>query len=328
MVIAVDAAGGDFYPKNPVQGAVEAISEKKNLQVLLVGDESEIRRELSGYSTDESRIHILHAPEKIGMEESPSTAVKNKRKSSIVLGLGAHKEGKCQAFVSTGNTGALLAASVLILGKLDGVQRPTIAAAFPTLKGFRLLLDAGANLELKADTFVQFARMGSIYSSEVLKVENPQVGLLNVGEESEKGTELLKEAYKQLSVLSNFKGNVEGRDIFSGNADVFLCDGYLGNVLLKFGESIPSIIRFLIEGAMEEMKLDADIKDQVMKVFHKSLYSFNYEHVGGVPFLGVDGVSMVGHGGSAPVAIKNMILSAAQCVELGVNEKIVATLTK
>ncbi|MEX0770818.1 MAG: phosphate acyltransferase PlsX [Balneolaceae bacterium] len=326
MVIAVDAAGGDFFPKNPVQGAVEAISEKSNLHVLLVGDEEEIRKELSGYSADESRIHILHATETIGMEESPSAAVKNKRQSSIVLGLGAQKEGKCQAFVSAGNTGALLAASVFILGKLEGVQRPTIAAAFPTLKGFRLLLDAGANLELKADTFVQFARMGSIYSSEVLKVKNPRVGLLNVGEESEKGTELLKEAYKQLSSLSNFKGNVEGRDIFAANADVFLCDGYLGNVLLKFGESIPSIIRFLIEDTMKEMKLDQDVRDQVTNVIHKSLHSFNYEHVGGVPFLGVNGISMVGHGGSTPVAIKNMILSAAKCVELNVNHKIVASL--
>ncbi|MEX0994134.1 MAG: phosphate acyltransferase PlsX [Balneolaceae bacterium] len=327
MVIAVDAAGGDFYPKNPIQGAVEAISEKENLQVLLVGDEQDIRKELAGFSTDGSRIHILHAPETIGMEESPSSAVKNKPQSSIVLGLKAQKEGKCQAFVSAGNTGALLAASVFILGKLDGVQRPTIAAAFPTLKGFRLLLDAGANLELKAETFVQFARMGSIYSREVLKVKDPQVGLLNVGEESEKGTELLKDAYKQLSSLPNFKGNVEGRDIFHAKADVFLCDGYLGNVLLKFGESIPAILQYLIGDTMKKMELDTDSRDKIMKVLHQSLHSFNYEHVGGVPFLGVNGVSMVGHGGSTPMAIKNMILNAARCVEMEVNNKIVDSLT-
>lgn len=326
MVIAVDAAGGDFYPKNPVRGAVEAIAEMPELEVLLIGDENSVREELSKYDGDNRRIQIVHAPEAIGMEESPSTAVRNKQNSSIVLGLQAHKKGDCQAFVSVGNTGALLAASVFILGKLQGVNRPTIAAAFPTLKGFRLLLDAGANLELKPETFFQFAKMGCVYSSAVMGVKNPRVGLLNVGKEKEKGTDLLKESYEKLSSLPEFIGNVEGGDIFSARADVFLCDGYLGNVLLKFGESITTILEHKVSETISEMQLDSESGKQVMNVLKSSLQSFNYEHVGGVPFLGVDGVSMVGHGGSSPTAIKNMITNAARSVKTGVNEKIVSSL--
>ncbi|MEX1063330.1 MAG: phosphate acyltransferase PlsX [Balneolaceae bacterium] len=326
MVIAVDAAGGDYYPKNPVLGAIEAITEKDELSILLVGPEDLIRVELENYSYDPARIRIMNAPEIIGMEDSPSAAVKKKRNSSIVLGLGAHKQGMCNAFVSTGNTGALLAASVFILGKLQCVQRPTIAAIFPTLKGMRLLIDAGANLELKPDTYLQFAQMGTIYCREVLGVPDPTVGLINVGEEPEKGTDLLKEAHKLLTTLACFKGNVEGRDIFSGSADIFLCDGMTGNILLKFGESIPATLQKMVGKTMKEMDLDPETRHTVVNILHKSLSSFNYEHIGGIPFLGVDGISMVGHGGSTPTAIKNMILNAAHCVEAGVNEKIVASL--
>jgi phosphate acyltransferase len=190
----------------------------------------------------------------------------------------------------------------------------------------RLLLDAGANLELKAETYVQFAQMGTIYAREVLGFDNPSVGLINVGEEPEKGTELLKEVYQTLNDLPNFKGNVEGRDIFAATVDVFLCDGLVGNILLKFGESIPETLQQMLGITMKEMNIDSDTKDTILKVIHRSLNSFNYENVGGVPFLGANGVSMVGHGGSTPAAIKNMILNAAHCIEAGVNEKIVASL--
>jgi phosphate acyltransferase len=326
MVIAVDAAGGDYFPKNPVQGAIEAIGEKQDLTILLVGPEDLIKAELRNYSYDTDRIQILHAPDVIGMDESPSAAVKNKRNSSIVLGLSAHKQKKCEAFVSAGNTGALLAASMFILGKLEGVQRPTIAATIPTIKGIRLLIDAGANLELKPETYRQFAQMGTIYSREIMEIKDPTVGLINVGEEPEKGTELLKEVFGILKEIPNFRGNIEGRDIFNATADIFLCDGLIGNILLKFGESIPSTLQMIIGKTMKEMNLDADTRDTVVNVLHKSLHSFNYEHVGGIPFLGVDGISMVGHGGSTPAAVKNMILNASNCVEAGINEKIIASL--
>jgi phosphate acyltransferase len=326
MVIAVDAAGGDYFPKNPVQGAIEAIGEQQDLTILLVGPEDLIKSELKNYSYDHNRIQILHAPDIITMDESPSAAVKSKRNSSIVLGLNAHKQGKCKAFVSAGNTGALLAASMFILGKLEGVQRPTIAATIPTVKGIRLLIDAGANLELKPETYRQFAQMGTIYSREIMGIKDPTVGLVNVGEEPEKGTELLKEVHSLLKGIPNFHGNIEGRDIFNATADIFLCDGLIGNILLKFGESIPSTLQLIIGKTMKDMNLDTDTRDTIIKVLHKSLHSFNYEHVGGIPFLGVDGISMVGHGGSTPTAVKNMILNASNCVEAGINDKIIASL--
>lgn len=326
MVIAVDAAGGDYFPTNPVQGAVEAIAERDDLTVLLAGPEDLIRKELDNYSYDTTRIRILHAPEVIGMEESPSTAVKSKQQSSIVLGLTAQKRNYCKAFVSSGNTGALMAASMFILGKLEGVQRPTIAATFPTMKGLRLLMDAGANLELKPEVYIQFAQMGTVYCREILGTDNPCVGLINVGEEPEKGTDLLKEVNRQLSNLDNFRGNVEGSDLFAGTADIFLCNGLIGNILLKFGESIPSTIQQMLAKTMAEMELDRASRDLIVNVIQASLRNFNYEHIGGIPFLGVNGISMVGHGGSSPTAIKNMIFNAVHCIEAEINEKIVESL--
>jgi phosphate acyltransferase len=326
MMIAVDAAGGDHYPENPVSGAVMATAENPDLQILLVGPEEMVAGELSKHDYDKSRIHILHASEIIGMDESPSTAVKTKQSSSITIGLSAHKQGNCSAFVSAGNTGALLAASTFILGKLPGVIRPTIAATYPTIKGVRLLIDAGANLELKPEMYVQFAKMGTIYCREILGIENPTIGQLNVGEEPEKGTDLHKETHKLLALLPNFKGNIEGKDILFGKTDIFLSDGFTGNIVLKFGESIPDVLKHMLAVTMKNEKIDGEMQKRIYHILETSLNTFNYEHVGGVPFLGVDGTSLVGHGGSSPAAIKNMIFSAAQCVEHQVNKKIVSSL--
>lgn len=326
MIVAVDAAGGDFYPKNPVEGALQAIEENSELTVLLVGPEDIIKKELSNHDYDEKRVLIHDAPQVIGMEESPAQAVKTKQQSSIVVGIGLHKAGKCDAFVSAGNTGALLAASMFILGKLKGVLRPTIAAYYPTLKGFRLLVDAGANLEIKPETAVQFSKMAEIYCRQILNIDTPKVGLLNVGEEEGKGTDILKEIFNDLKEHDNFIGNVEGKDILSGKADVYLCDGLVGNIVLKFGESIPEILQKMIGAAIKDMDLSQNEIQSIQKVLHTALSPFNYENVGGIPFLGVDGVSIVGHGGSSPLAIKNMIKSAVQTVEQDVNGKIVASL--
>ncbi len=326
MIVAVDAAGGDFYPKNPIEGALLAIKENKDVTVLLVGSEKIIKKELETHTYDEKRVLIYDAPQVIGMEESPSHAVKTKQQSSIVVGVGLHKAGKCDAFVSAGNTGALLAASMFILGKLNGVIRPTIASYFPTVKGFRLLVDAGANLDIKPETAIQFAKMAQIYCEQILSIENPKVALLNVGKEEGKGTELLKEIFVELKSHENFIGNVEGKDILPGKADVFLCDGLVGNIVLKFGESVPQVVQQMIGGAVKEMNLSEEEIGTIQKVIHTALSSFNYENVGGIPFLGVDGVSIVGHGGSSPLAIKNMIKSAVQTVEHDVNGKIVASL--
>ncbi len=326
MLIAVDAVGGDHYPENPVRGAVEAIREDNSLEVLLVGPQDVVKQELNSLEFDSNRIHILHAPEIISMDESPTAAVKGKQSSSITLGITAHKKHECSAFVSAGNTGALLAASTFILGKLEGVIRPTIAATYPTIKGISLLIDAGANLDLKPEMYVQFAKMGVIFSEEILNKKDPSVGLLNIGEEAEKGTETLKKAYQLLKQTDSFYGNIEGKDILFGTTDIFLTDGFTGNVVLKYGESIPDVLKMLLSQTMKEEQVSPEIQKQIYTILTKGLNNFNYEHVGGVPFLGVDGTSLVGHGGSSPTAIKNMILNASQCVRCKVNDKIIASL--
>lgn len=327
MIIAVDAVGGDHYPEHPVAGAVQAVQETDDLTVILLGPEEMLRDELKNHDFDETRLQVHDAPQIIAMDESPAQAVKTKQDSSIAIGLKLQKAGKCAGFVSAGNTGALLAASTLVLGRLKGVIRPTIAATYPTVKGYRLLLDAGANLEMRTDMYRQFAIMGSIYAEQVLGVDDPKVGLLNVGEEPEKGTSLLKEAHADLKNLPNFIGNIEGRDIFSARADVFVCDGLVGNILLKFGESIPSALKQMLGAGIRKAGLNENEAEKVGLVLKTALAEFDYENIGGVPFLGVDGISMVGHGGSSPLAMKNMIFSAVKCVESNVNDRIVASLT-
>lgn len=326
MIIAVDAAGGDHYPESPVKGAVEATKELSDLEIILIGPEDTVRTELDKYEFDADRIRLYNASQIIEMDESPAQAVKSKRDSSIVSGISLHKKGKCQAFVSAGNTGALLAASTFLLGKLEGVIRPTIAATYPTLKGFRLMLDVGANLEMRPEMYRQFAQMGEIYVREVMGLDAPKLALLNVGEEEEKGTEELKEVYKVLRDLPAFIGNVEGRDIFTAKADIYLCNGLVGNILLKFGESIPGAVSKFLKSGIERLDLDQEQAQLVGKVLKISLSEFNPDNVGGVPFLGVNGVSMVGHGSSTPLAIKNMILNAVKCIEHNINDKIVASL--
>ena len=328
MKIVVDATGGDHYPTVPVSGSLLAVDENPDLQIILAGPKELIQNELANQSTvDENDcISILDAPEIIGMNESPAHAVKAKRRSSINMGINLIANGKADAFVSAGNTGALLASSTFFLGKLEGITRPTIAAYFPTLKGRRLVIDAGATLDVKPETYLQFAHMGSVYLEEIMHVSNPKIGLLNVGEEPEKGTSVQKEAHKKLSELNTFVGNIEGKDIMTGKADLYLCDGFVGNVLLKFGESFPPVLSELLKRTMHSMKLDNEQQMLVKNVITQTLVDFDPEAVGGVPFLGVKGISMVGHGSSSAEAIKNMVNKAAECITNDINGKIVASL--
>ncbi|MEX0780359.1 MAG: phosphate acyltransferase PlsX [Balneolales bacterium] len=328
MKIAVDAAGGDHYPVNPILGAIKALGEKDDLEIILVGPEKVIQSELEKHDYPADRLLVHDAPQIIGMEESPAQAVKNKPQSSITVGLGMHAKGHAEAFISAGNTGALLAASTLILGRLEAVYRPTIATIYPTLSGFRLMVDVGANLDAKPEMLHQFAKMGCIYARNVMGIANPRVGLLNVGEEEEKGTEDLKKTHKLLKDIDSFIGNVEGRDILNGKADVFVCDGYVGNVLLKFGESIPEVLEKLVYKVIKEQNISQEQAGLVGKVLKQAFEPFDYQKVGGIPFLGVNGVSLVGHGGSTPTAMSNMILNAVKIVEAKVNDKIVASLNK
>ncbi len=326
MIIAVDAVGGDHYPNSTVGGAVKAVQEQAELQIILTGPKETIQPELEKYDFNKDQISIHHASEIIGMEEVPARAVKTKQDSSIVAALKLQKTGECDAFVSSGNTGALMAASALILGKLKGVTRPTIAAIYPTLQGPRLLLDAGANLVMRKEMYLQLAVMGCIYAEKVMGIQDSRVALLNLGEEDEKGTEGLKTAFSSLQQLSHFVGNVEGHDILAGNADVFICNGLVGNIILKLGESIPHTVQKLIGSTTNQMGLNSEQKDLIFTVLNKSFHKFDPDLIGGVPFLGIDGVSMVGHGKSTSVAIKNMIFNAVKCVENNINDEITNSL--
>lgn len=326
LKIAVDAAGGDHYPHHPVQGAIAAVTERDDLHIVLVGPESMVKGALleAGYTGD--RISVVDAPEIISMEDSVQ-AIKAKPNSSIVIGLGMHAQKHVDAFVSAGHTGVLLAASAVILGRLPGVLRPTISSVYPTTKGFRIMVDVGANLEVKPEMLYQFALMGEVYAKSEMGIEFPRIGLLNVGEEEEKGTETLRKAHELLKSHPRFVGNMEGRDILSGQADVFVCDGLVGNLILKFGESIPEAIQHLVGVAIAKQGLTPEQVKPVMGVLKQAFAPFDYQAVGGVPFLGVNGVSFVGHGGSTSLAIKNMIFKAASMVKHQVNEKIVAAVS-
>jgi len=326
MIIAVDAAGGDFYPQNPVVGSKMALEQHPELQIMLVGPQKQVQAELQKHEIDTDRIKVIDAPDIVSMHDSPSTALKQKPNSSIAVGLSLHKSGHCDAFVSAGNTGALMAASMFILGKLEGVSRPTVATYYPSLQGFRLIIDAGANLEIKPEMARQFALMGQVYAQEIMGIHQPKVGLINVGEEEGKGTELHKEIYQGLKVVPNFIGNVEGRDLLIPKADIYVTDGFVGNVILKLGESIPEILAVLVQKTMQNKQLPPEQLLLVQEILSESLSPFDYERVGGLPFLGVNGISIVGHGGSSPLAVKNMIQVALDCIEHSMNEKIIASL--
>ena len=262
MRIAVDAMGGDFAPKEIVQGAVDA-AKKYDCEIVLIGDEEQIRAELAGANTEALRISIVHASEVIGMDEHPAEAVRTKKDSSVVVATRLVKEGKCDAVFSAGSTGAAVAAAQLILHRIRGVGRPAIATPMPTPDGVTLMLDSGANVDSKPEHLVQSAVMGALYAQHVFGIAHPRVGLLNIGEEESKGNEQAKETYQLLKVEPNihFCGNAEGRDVPKGNFDVVICDGFVGNVVLKFAEglakTILGLIREEIRGAGLMAKLGA-----------------------------------------------------------------------
>ncbi|MBN8705853.1 MAG: phosphate acyltransferase PlsX [Bacteroidetes bacterium] len=326
MRIVVDAMGGDFAPKNVVLGTLEAIKETQGrFHIILTGDQDAIKKELADAGAgDGLPLTIHHTTQVITMEDSAATAVKGKPDSSIVVGIGLCAKGHADGFLSAGNTGAVMAASTYILGRIPGVSRPTISAFFPRRPhGYNCILDVGANVDCKPEHLVQFALMGSIFMREMFGVDNPKIGTLSIGEEETKGNELTKEVHKLLKASKmNFIGNVEGRDIFTDQADVYVCDGFTGNIILKFAESIGHFIGHQLKKQMAGMNLPAEQQMLVGGVMKKTMQSFDYEEFGGVPLLGVNGVSIIGHGGSTPKAVKNMILEAEKMVNLGVNKKI------
>ena len=316
--------GGDFAPRNIVAGAFEALRETgSRFEVLLVGPEALINEEIKSRQPDNLRCGVVNANQVIDMDDGPTAALRKKRDSTIAVGISLQNEGKAEAFISAGNSGAVMSASTLILGRVAGVGRPTIGAFFPSEKGVCLLLDAGANVDCKPQHLYEFGVMGSIYVKEMFGFERPLVGLLNIGEEDSKGTETVREAYKLLKESKlNFVGNVEGRDILQGKAHVVVCDGFVGNVVLKFGESVPGFFKGMIRQYVSEnifRKLAAVFIRNSMRSAFKSM---DYEEHGGVPVLGVNGVSIIGHGKSTPKAIKNMILKAEEMVNKKINTRI------
>ncbi|HSH45696.1 MAG TPA: phosphate acyltransferase PlsX [Longimicrobiales bacterium] len=308
MRIALDAMGTDRHPAVEVEGAVQALREEaEDLRVALVGDAEAIRRELQRLGESESdRLSIVHASERVAPGDPPATAVRRKPDSSIVVGLNLQKEGEADAFVSAGSTGAVMAASLFILRPLPGVDRPAIATILPTARGPVILVDAGANVDCRPSHLVQFAQLGSVYAHDVLGRPEPRVGLLNIGEEPEKGNELAVETHRLLSATDlNFVGNVEGNDIIDCACDVLVADGFVGNVLLKFYESVAGFVLGLLgrdhgNGAGEGR---AAAVDRVTRIL-------DYAEYGGAPLLGVNGISMICHGSSSPRAITNALRAA------------------
>ena len=327
--IAVDAMGGDHAPEVVVEGAALALASKdRDLALLLTGPQERISPLVQQLSeADRARITVVDAPQVIEMDESPATAIKTKTASSIHVGIGLCKAGKAHGFVSAGNTGAVMAGGLFILGRLPGIARPSVIGYFPTLKGTCILVDVGTNVDCKAEHIVQFGRMGAIYAQEVLGAQNASVGLLNVGEEPGKGNELAKESYEALNQAEdlNFIGNIEGRDVMAHAADVVVCDGFTGNVLLKFAESVAGILPKMIGAEMMRLQMPPDEQAIVGKALQGVRARFDYKEFGGMPLLGIDGTVLIGHGGSDAVAVKNMILAADTMISLKVSERIAAS---
>ena len=308
MKIALDAMGSDNAPSVEIEGILLALEENQNLQIVLVGQEELLRGANEKFL---ERIEILPAPDVVTMHESPTDALRNKRNSSIAKGIELLKNNKIDGFVSAGNTGAVMAFALSILQNIQGVHRPTLATFFPTLRGTTLVLDVGANVDTKPINLLQFALMGSIVASHILKKANPTVGLLNIGKEPQKGNELTQSSFKLLENSGlNFMGNLEANDVFKSSPDVIVCDGFVGNVMLKFGEGMVEIIS-------ETLKeyLASETKYRMRRWFSKPVLNefisrMDYEEQGGALLLGIQGAVVCAHGRSRPKAIKNAINTA------------------
>ncbi|MGH7565929.1 MAG: phosphate acyltransferase PlsX [Gemmatimonadota bacterium] len=315
MRIALDAMGGDHAPERPVDGALAALGgPERDFEVVLVGDEPRLSP-LLPRGTGVERLTIRHAPEVIGMEESPAAALRKKRNSSITIGIGLQKTGVADAFVSAGNTGAVMAAALTTLGRIEGIARPAIVTVFPTQRDPCLVLDVGANAECKPHHLAQFALMGHIYAVEVLGRERPRIGLLSIGEEVGKGNDLTIAAHRLMADSGlNFIGNVEGRDVLRGAADVVVTDGFTGNVLLKFGESFVDFMASEVGREIHSSRR-ASLGVWLMgPAFRRLKRRIDYAEYGGAPLLGVDGIVIICHGSSTVKAFRNAMRVARRAV--------------
>lgn len=323
MRVALDAMGGDFAPNVTVAGAIEAVNEL-DVEVILVGDKDRIHAALEGKRYPERKISVFHAPEVVGMDESPAVSLRKKRESSIRKAVELVKKGDADAVVSAGHSGVAMATSLFVLGKLPNVDRPAIATVMPSLTGYFVIIDVGANVDSKPENILQFAYMGNAYCKTMLNVPSPRVALLSIGEEDTKGNELTKESFKYLKGSTlNFIGNIEGKDIFSGHADVIVCDGFIGNVVLKVSEGLAETIIKMLKLEIANIatgKIGYLMIKPALRNFKKRS---DYSEVGGAPLLGINGISIISHGRSSARAIKNAVRFAAEMARKEVH-KIIA----
>ncbi len=329
VTIALDAMGGDHFPKPEVEGAIQAV-KAFDVKVILVGREEVVRKELDRHSRwDSLPIEIRHASEQITMADSAGKAVRSKKDSSIRVASRLVRDGFAQGVVSAGNTGAVMATAKMTQGMLSGVDRPALASAFPTLNGTpAVMLDVGANVDCTANMLAQFGVMGNAYSRVIFRTPNPRVGLLSIGEEEHKGNALTHEAYPLLKSLRhlNFIGNVEGRDVYTGHVDVIVCDGFVGNVALKTSEGLVEVIRQLLKQSLKASvtrKVGAYLARGAFNEFKKRV---DYSEYGGAPLLGLNGICVICHGRSSAKAIRNAIRVAKEFAEGKINERIATEL--
>jgi glycerol-3-phosphate acyltransferase PlsX len=323
MKIAVDAMGGDNAPQAIVAGAVQAAQDFR-VGIILVGVEQVVREELDKYTRAKALpIEIRNATEVVDMLDSPATVFRRKKDSSIRVANELVKSGEAAAVFSAGHTGAAMSTSLFVLGRVEGVERPAIATFMPTVKGTSIVLDVGANVDCKPNHLLQFAIMGEVYAKYLLKNPNPRVGLLSIGEEETKGNELTKEAFKLLTETSlNFIGNVEGRDVMFGSADVVVCDGFIGNVVLKVSEAVAEAVGLFLKDGIEK-SLSSKLGYLLMRPAFRSLkQKVDYAEYGGAPLVGINGISIISHGRSSGLAVRNAIRVAADLAASEVNKHI------
>ncbi|MBI4402945.1 MAG: phosphate acyltransferase PlsX [Deltaproteobacteria bacterium] len=326
IIIAVDAMGGDHAPNTNIQGALLALEEEENLRVLLVGQTEEIQRELGKSKT--SRLEIVHADEIISMDDHASAAIRKKKGSSIHVGLELVSAGKAHAFISAGNSGAVMAIALKVLSRLAGVERPAILIKLPTAEGFSIVLDVGANVDSRPRHLVDFAQMGHIYAEVIEGIKKPRIGLLSNASESHKGTELTRETDALLRARTdlNYMGYVEGFDLFRGTADVIVCDGFVGNVLLKSAEGFADTCFQWFRKAIKKDILGWLGVALLYRLFRNFRKKFDYQPYGAAPLLGINGMVLISHGSSTKIAMRNGILTAKRGVEQDFMAKIAAYL--
>ncbi|MDI6801547.1 MAG: phosphate acyltransferase PlsX [Thermodesulfovibrionales bacterium] len=328
LKVALDAMGGDFAPEVTIAGAIEAVSEY-DVEVILVGDRNRLIESLKTKRFPRERISIHHASEIVEMHESPSSAIRRKKDSSIRKTIELVKSHEADAAVSAGHSGVAMATSLFVLGKLPNVARPAIATLMPSLTGYFLLLDAGANVDCKPENLLEFAFMGNAYCKAIFNMPSPRIALLSIGEEDTKGNELTRETFKYLKKANiNFIGNIEGKDIFSGLADVVVCDGFIGNIVLKVSEGLAETIMKMLKVEIANVtarKLGYLMIKPALKNFKKRM---DYSEYGGAPLLGINGTCIISHGRSSARAIKNAIRVASEMAKKKVHEIIANTLHK